>query len=326
MSDNPLLATSPLPFGYPPFDRIRDEHYRPAFEQGMAEHLREIDGIAHNASAVTFANTIVALERAGLLLGRVQRTFDNLAAAHTNDTLRAIEKEMAPRIAAHTDALRLNPALFARIEGLHRTAGKLGLDPESSYLLDRYYKDFVRAGARLSDAEKVKLRTLNAELASLQTSFAQSVLKETNAARVIVTDRAQLAGLSDSEIAAAAAAAQAAELPDKFLLRLLNTSGQPALALLEDRALRQRLHVASLTRGSRGGEFDTTALISRLARLRAERAALLGYPNHAALQLEEQTAATVATVNTLLDDLAKPALANARREAADIQKLIDREK
>ncbi|HEY1108355.1 MAG TPA: M3 family metallopeptidase, partial [Opitutaceae bacterium] len=326
MTGNPLLDPSPLPFGYPAFDRIRVEHFRPALEQGMAEQLREIDAIAHNAEAVTFENTIVALERAGRRLGTVQRIFGNLNAAHTNDALRALDKEFAPKAAAHSDAIRLNPALFARIEGLHRNANQLRLDPESRYLLDRYYKDFVRAGAKLSEPEKARLRVLNAEIASLQTAFSQSVLAETNASRVVVTDLAELEGLSEAEIASAAAAANAAGLQGKYVLTLLNTSGQPALGSLVNRSLRQRLHVASLSRGSRGGETDTTTLVSRLARLRAERAQLLGYATHADLQLEEQTAAKVETVNRLLAELAAPAVANARREAADIQAIIDREK
>lgn len=326
MTGNPLLDPSPLPFGYPAFDRIRVEHFRPALEQGMTEHLREIDAIANNAEAVSFENTIVALERAGRRLGTVQRIFGNLNAAHTNDALRALDKEFAPKAAAHLDAIRLNPALFARIEGLHRNANQLRLDPESRYLLDRYYKDFVRAGAKLAEAEKAKLRVLNAEIAGLQTAFTQNVLAETNASRVVVTDLAELEGLSEAEIASAATAANAAGLQGKYVLTLLNTSGQPALASLKNRALRQRLHVASLSRGSRGGETDTTQLVSRLARLRAERAQLLGYPTHADLQLEEQTAAKVETVNRLLAELAAPAVANARREAADIQAIIDREK
>lgn len=326
MTGNPLLDPSLLPFGYPAFDRIRVEHFRPALEQGMTEHLREIDAIANNAEAVSFDNTIVALERAGRRLGSVQRIFGNLNAAHTNDALRALDKEFAPKAAAHLDAIRLNPALFARIEVLHRNANQLRLDPESRYLLDRYYKDFVRAGAKLAEAEKAKLRVLNAEIAGLQTAFTQNVLAETNASRVVVTDLAELEGLSEAEIASAATAANAAGLQGKYVLTLLNTSGQPALASLKNRALRQRLHVASLSRGSRGGETDTTQLVSRLARLRAERAQLLGYPTHAALQLEEQTAAKVETVNRLLAELAAPAVANARREAADIQAIIDREK
>lgn len=322
---NPLLRASSLPFGLPPFDQLKDEHFKPALEQGMAEQLREVDAIAQAPEPPTFENTIVALERSGQLFLRAQRTFNNLTSAHTNDTLRAVEKEMSPKIAAHTDAIRLNPALFTRIDSLHRRSAELKLDPESAYLLERYHKDFVRAGARLSDADKSKLRHFNREIATLTTTFAQNTLKETNASRIVVDRREDLAGLPDNEIAAAASAASAEGLDGKFLLRLLNTSGQPSLASLQNRALRQRIHEASLARGSRGGEFDNRAVVARIARLRAERAQLLGYPSHAALQLEEQTAAQVSVVNQLLADLARPAIANARREAADIQKIIARE-
>ncbi|MFM8337998.1 MAG: M3 family metallopeptidase [Opitutaceae bacterium] len=324
-ASNPLLAPSPLAFGYPAFDRVRDEHYTPAFTQGMAEHLREVEAIAANPAEPTFENTLVALERSGELLSRVQRLFFNLVGAHGNDALRAVEKEMAPKLSAHSDAIRLNPALFARVDRLHAKIAGLGLDPESRRLLDRTHRDFVRSGARLGETEKTRLKSLNAEIATLQTTFAQNVLKETNASALIVDRREELAGLSDAEIATAAAAAKAAGQDGKFALRLINTSGQPPLGSLENRAVRERLHKASLARGSRGGDLDNRALITRLARLRAERAALLGYPNHAAYQLEEQTAANVGAVNKLLSDLAPAAVANARREAADIQRLLGRE-
>ena len=324
-ASNPLFEPSSLPFGYPRFDRIRDEHFAPAFTRGMAEHLREVEAIAAAPAEPTFDNTLVALEKSGDLLGRVQRVFFNLVGAHGNDALRAVEKEMAPKLSAHSDAIRLNPALFARINALHARIDQLGLDPESRRLLERTHRDFVRSGARLGEAEKTRLRSLNAEIASLQTTFAQNVLKETNASAVIVDRREELAGLADAEIAAAGAAAKAAGHDGKFALRLINTSGQPALGSLQNRTVRERLHRASLARGSRGGDLDNRELITRLARLRAERAALLGYPSHAAYQLEEQTAANVGAVNKLLSDLAPAAVANARREAADMQRLIDRE-
>lgn len=322
---NPLLEPSPLPFGYPAFDRVRDSHYAPAFSQGMAEHLREVEAIANNPSEPTFENTLVALERSGQLLGRVQRLFFNLVGAHGNDALRAVEKEMAPKLAAHSDAIRLNPALFARVDRLHARLDQLGLDPESRRLLDRTHRDFVRSGARLGETEKTRLKALNAEIATLQTSFAQNVLKETNASAVVVDRREDLAGLTPAEITSAAVAAKAAGQEGKFALRLINTSGQPPLGSLENRVVRERLHQSSLARGSRGGEFDNRAVITRLARLRAERAALLGYPTHAAYQLEEQTAGNVTAVNKLLSDLAPAAVANARRESADMQRLLDRE-
>jgi len=323
---NPLLQESALAYNYPRFDQIKDEHFAPAFALGMAEQLQEVEAIARSAEPPTFANTIVALERAGVLFGRVQRIFSNLTSAHSNDTLRAVEKNLAPRLAAHADAIRLNAPLFARIDALHTRRASLGLDTESTRLLERYHKDFVRAGARLAEPGKTRLRALNTELADLNTTFTQNVLKEVNASAVVVERREDLAGLSANEIAAAEAAAKADKKDGKFVLRLLNTSGQPALASLEHRALRQRLQETSVNRNQHGGPFDNRTAVARAARLRAERAALLGYPDHAAYQLEEQTAGSVAIVNKLLADLAAPAVANARREAADLQAMIDQEK
>ncbi len=323
--DNPFLRPSPHPFGYPAFDQIKDTHFAPAFAAGMAEQLREIDALAADPAAPTFENTIVALERSGATYTRVSRTFSNLTGAHTNDARRALEKELAPKLAAHADAILLHAGLFARISALHDRRAALGLDAESLRLLERTYRDFVRAGARLAPADQTKLKALNAELAGLSAAFSQAVLKATNAAAIVVDRREDLAGLSPDEIAAAAAAARAAGHEGKFALRLLNTSGQPALASLQNRDLRRRLHEASLGRGGQAGDTDTRPILARLARLRAERARLLGYEHHAAYQLEEQTARSVATVNKLLADLAPAAVANARREAADMQRLIDRE-
>lgn len=324
--NNPLLQESTLPYHYPHFDLIRNEHYAPAYEAGMKEARSEVDAIANNPAAPTFENTIVALERSGQLLARVQRVFGNLSGTHTNPEMQRIEKEMAPKLAAHNDAIRLNTALFARIEKLYRDRAQLGLDPESAFLLERYYKDFVRAGAKLNEEQKTTLRALNADLATLHTTFAQNVLKETNASGVLVDTREELAGLSDNQIAAAAKAAKDAGHDGKFLLRLLNTTGQPPLESLTNRALRQRIHEASVNRGSRGGEFDNREIVSRIVRTRAERAKLLGYANHAELQLEEQTAGSVGAVNKLMTQLAAPAVANARAEAAELQKVIDAEK
>ena len=322
-SPNPLAVESALPYQFPPFDRITDAHFVPMFERGMAEELREVAAIAANPEPATFENTIVALERSGQLLARVDRIFSNLNGAHTNPERQKIESEMAPKLAAQRDAIRLNAALFARIQTLHAQRDRLALDAESKFLIESYHKDFVRAGARLGDADKPRLTALHAELASLQTTFRQNVLKETNAATLMIDDRAALSGLSDHAIAAAAAAAKDEGQPGKFALRLLNTTGQPSLSSLENRTLRQQMLEASLGRNSRGGAFDNRAVIARIARLRAERAALLGYPNHAAYILEDETALTTGAVNKLLGELAPPATRNARREAAAMQQLID---
>ncbi|MGH7958253.1 MAG: M3 family metallopeptidase, partial [Opitutaceae bacterium] len=323
---NPLLTPSTLPFEYPPFDRIKDEHYAPAFEQGMNEHLGEVEAIASSPAAATFDNTVVALERSGQLLTRVSTIFGNLDGAHTNPEMQKIQRAMAPRLAAHTDAIRLNPALFARISRLYDARDSPGLDAESKRLLWRYYQDFVRAGAKLGEAEKSRLRILNAELATLSTTFRQNVLAERDASSVVFATREELAGLGEAEIATAGAAAKAAGKDGKYVIALVNTTGQPPLAFLKNRAARQKIMAASLARGSRGGEFDNRAIVSAMAKKRAERAALLGYAHHAAYQLEEQTVGTVDVLNKLLAQLAPAAVANARKEAADMQAIVEAEK
>src|SRR6195256_1559310 len=325
-SDNPFLVESALPYHLPPFDKIKDEYFVPATEAGMQEQLKEVDAIAADAEKATFENTVVALERTGRLLDRTQRTFSNLNAADTNPTRQKIETELAPKLSAHHDAILLNSKLFGRIQELYSNREKLGLDPESSYLLERYYKDFVRAGAKLSDPDKEKLKRINAELATLQTRFDQNVLEEKNASSIVVDRREDLAGLSDNQIAAASAAANDEHKEGKFVLRLQNTTGQPVVGSLQNRALRERIMQTSLSRNSKGGPFDTRKIVIRTAQLRAERAKLLGYENHAAYQLEDQTAKDVSTVNKLLANLTVPAVANARREAADMQKVVDQEK
>ncbi len=325
-ADNPLLTESSLPYHVPPFDKIKDEHFAPAIDAGMREQLKEVEAVANNSEKPTFDNTIVALEHTGRLLDRAQRTFSNLNACNTNPTLQKIDKEMAPKLAAHRDEIFLNPKLFARVQELYDNRNHLGLDPESTYLLERYYKDFVRAGAKLSDADKEKLKKINAELATLQTQFEQNVLKEKNASSAVVDRKEDLRGLSDNEMASVAAAAKAEHKEGKFVIQLQNTTGQPLLGSLQNRQLRERIMQTSLARNSHGGEFDTRDIVKRMVELRAEKAQLLGYANWAAYQLEDQTAHNVPTVNKLLSDLTPPAVANAKTEAADMQKIVDEEK
>ena len=324
-SKNPLFTESSLPYHLPPFDKIKDDQFIPAMEAGMREHLQEIQKIASNPAKPTFDNTIVAMERAGQLLGRANQIFSNLNNADTNPQRQEIEKEIEPKLAAHRDEIFLNSKLFARVQEIYDQRDKLGLDPESAYLLERYYKDFVRAGAKLSDADKEKLKAMNTELARLQTTFTQNVQKEKNASSIVVNDRAELAGVPDNEVAAAAAAAKEEHQDGKFVIRLQNTTSQPILGSMDNRPLRERILQASLSRNSKGGEFDNRAVVIRMAQLRAERAKLLGYPNHAAYQLEDQTARDVGTVNKLLGDLAPPAVSNAKREAADMQEIVNKE-
>ncbi|HEU4853193.1 MAG TPA: M3 family metallopeptidase [Telluria sp.] len=320
---NPFAKASTLPFQYPAFDKIKDDHYAPAFNAGMAAQLAEVRKIADNPKAPTFDNTIVAMERSGQLLNRVNAVFSNLQGANTNDRLDAIDTEMSPKLAAHGDAIFLDPKLYARVKALYDRRDALKLGSEEKYLLERYHTDFVRAGAKLSDADKAKLKALNAEIATLQSQFTQNVLKETNASALVVDTREELAGMSDAAIDAAAAAAKAAGKEGKFQVALMNTTGQPPLAVLTNRATRERLMALSMGRGSRGGEFDNRELVKKLVQKRAEKAMLLGYENFAAYSLEDQTAKNTGAVNALLAELAKPAVTNARREAADLQKLAD---
>lgn len=325
-SANPLLAPSALPYQLPPFAAIKDEHFRPAFEAGMAENLKEIAAIANDPAKPTFDNTIVALERSGELLDRVGTAFGILTGSLTNPALDKLDSEMSPRLAAHNDAILLNHALFTRIQALYDQRATLGLDAEGLRLLERYYRDFVRAGALLSESQQTILKAQNAELATLSTQFKQNLLNDTNASAVLVDTRAELDGLDEATIAGAAKAAKAAGKDGKFLLRLTNTTGQPAYAALKSHALREKIMAASLARGSRGGEFDNRTIVTRVAKVRAERAQLLGYPNHAAYQVELQTARSVDTVNRLLAQLAPPAVANARHEASELQAMIDKNK
>jgi peptidyl-dipeptidase Dcp len=321
---NPLLVESTLPYGMPHFDLIEDEHYREALEAGMAEHSEEIQGIASNPDDPTFENTIVAMERSGQALNRVSRIFFNLSGANTSDTLQDIQREMSPKLSAHSDAINLNPELFARIEALYEQRDELDLDAESLRLLEEYHTQFVRAGAQLSDEEKDQLREINRELAELGTEFSQKVLAEVNDSAVVFDNREALAGLSDSAIERAASeAADRGHEDGHYVITLLNTSGQPPLADLEIRESRQRVHEASLGRGSRGNEHDTREIVRRVAELRARRAQMLGYDTHADYILERQTAGSLETVNDMHRQVVPIAFEAARAEGADIQAIID---
>ncbi|WP_027866483.1 M3 family metallopeptidase [Massilia alkalitolerans] len=323
---NPFAKPSTLQYGYPAFDKIKNEHFAPAFAEGMREQAAEVEAIANNKAAPTFENTIVAMERSGRLLNRVSTVFGTLVGSYTNDSLQALDKELAPKLAAHGDAIRLNPKLFQRIQTLYAKRDKLGLDAESKYLIERYHKDFVRAGAKLSDADKQKLREYNGKLAALQTQFSQNVLKEVNASAFVVDTREELAGLPAKAIDAAAAEAKKRGLDGKFVIPVVNTTQQGPLSTLNVRGTREKLLSISTVRGSRGGEFDNRDIVLQLAKLRAERAELLGYSSHAAYSLEDQTAKDTTAVNKLLSDLAVPAVRNAKKEAAEIQEMIDAEK
>ena len=321
---NPFLLPSSLPYEMPPFDEITDASYRPAFEAGMAEQRAQIAAIANDAAAPSFENTIVALERSGRILYRVSSVFFNLQGANTNDELDAIARDMAPKLSEHQDAIFLDAKLFARVKALYDGRAALHLDSESAQLLARTHMQFVRAGANASEAGKVRLRQINAQLSSLTTQFQQNVRQSTQTGAVVVDSAAELDGFSAEQIGAAAAAAQARKLTGKWLIPLQNTTIQPPLAQLKNRALRERIYRASVAR-SNGGAGDNNPLILQIVRLRAERAKVLGYPDYAAYVLEDETASTPSAVNKLLGDLAPPAIAKAKREAADLQALIDQQ-
>lgn len=322
-ADNPLLAPSPLPLHYPQFDKVRDEHFAPALDQGMAEQLGEVQAIADNPAAPTFDNTVLALEKSGRLLNRTTTLLFNLIGADVNPARQQLQADYAAKLAAQRDAVLLNAKLFARIESLYNQRDKAAPDAEAKRLIERYHRDMVRAGARLNDEQKTRMRAINAELATLTARFNKQTLAEVNDSAVVVDSAEELAGLSPALIAAAADAAKKRGLEGKYLLTLLNTTIQPQETELQNRALRERLHRASVARGARGNANDTTAIVARVLTLRQERAALLGYATPAAFVLEEETAKSTDTVNALLRQLAPAAVASARQEAAELQKLID---
>ena len=324
-NENPFYSESDLYMKFPPFDKIKNEHYLPAFEKGIKEHIIEIGTIANNDQDPTFNNTIIAMETSGQLLDRVSTVFFSLTSAHTNDDMEKIRSEMAPKLSAHSDQILLNGPLFNRISQLYDQRYKLGLDSEGIRLIEKYYIDFVRSGAKLSSEEKEKLKSINGEIAVLQTNFSQNILKEVNALAVVVDSRDELDGLTDSAIEAAANEANSRGLDGKYVIALKNTSGQPSMSSLTNRDLREKIHKTSLSRGSRGGEFDNRENLSKVIKLRAQRAQLMGYSNHAAYRLESQTAQTPKAVNERLSSLAPKALSNAKKEAADLQKMIDAE-
>jgi peptidyl-dipeptidase Dcp len=319
---NPFYAESKLPFQAPDFTRIHDADYPPAIEAGMAEQRREWTKIAHNSAAPDFDNTLVALERSGALLNRVLSVFNGLAAANTNPMLQKMQEIEAPRLAAHSDALYLDAKLFARVETLYNERASLQLNDEQARLLDQTYLAFVHAGAQLSEADKVKLKKLNEEEATLSSVFVNRLLAATKEAAYATNDKAALAGLSDEQIHAAELAAKERKTTG-YVVQLQNTTQQPDLTLLSNRTTRAALFNDSWARAERGGENDTRATVARLAAVRAEKAALLGKKNYAAWTLENQMAKTPEAALKFMDDLVPAATSKAHAEAAEIQKLID---
>ncbi|MGA7615612.1 MAG: M3 family metallopeptidase, partial [Thermoanaerobaculia bacterium] len=323
--NNPFAKASTLPYQAPPFDKIKDGDFQPAIEEGMRQELAEVEAIANASTAPTFDNTIVPMEKSGELLRRVGRVFFGIAQSNTNPNIQKVQTVLAPEMAAHRDAINLNAKLFARIKAVYDQRDTLKLNPEQKRLVETYYKDFVRSGALLSEDDKSKLRELNKEQSKLTNEFRQKVLAATNAGALVIDDKALLEGLSDADIATAAAKAKARGLAGKYVITLQNTTHQPALTSLRDRALRERLLAVSSARGTEG-EYDTRPIVARLAQLRAERAKLLGFSSHAAYELDDRMAKTPENAIKLLTDIAPAATNKARAEAARMQQLIDAQK
>jgi peptidyl-dipeptidase Dcp len=320
-ADNVLLAASPLPYQAPPFDRIADADYAPALEAAMKAHAAEILSIVATPMPPTFENTVVALERSGAVLTRVSAVFDNITLANTDPALDAVKAEIAPRLQAHRDSITLNGRLFARLKALYDTRATLGLDAKSRYLLEQTYTEFVHAGAALTPADQAQLVTLNQQISKLETSFEQKLLSATADGAVVLDDRAQLAGLDADAVSAAAQGHDG-----KFVLPLRNTTQQPALAKLRDRALRARILAASESRGDTPGKNDLRDVVAQLAKLRADKARLFGFSSYAAYALDDQMAKTPEAAMKLLDSLVPGATGKARADAADMQAIVDAEK
>ena len=323
---NPLLTKSELPFEAPPFDKIVDADFQPAIEEGMKQELAEIDAIADSTEEPTFDNTIVAMEKSGALLRRAMSVFSGLTGANTNDTLQKVEEEESPKLAAHSDAIYLNDKLFQRVKALYDKRDSLNLDPESARLLEVKYDDFVHAGAKLSEADKTKLKELNKESSTLSTRFTNQLLAATKAGALTVDDVKALDGLSDADIQAAAQAAKDRKLDGKYVVTLQNTTQQPALQGMNNRDTREKLFKASWERAEHGDANDTREIITRIAQVRAEQAKLLGFPNYAAWKLDDQMAKKPEAAEKFMERLVPAAVARAKSESKDIQAAIDQDK
>ncbi|MGH7293703.1 MAG: peptidyl-dipeptidase Dcp [Polyangiaceae bacterium] len=321
---NPFFEASTLQYQAPPFDRIHDADFQPAIEEGMAQQLAEVQKIANQTDPPTFDNTVVALEKSGRLLTRAAKVFFAITKSNTNETLQKVEEALAPKLAAHQDAIYLDARLYARVKALYDRRD--GLEPEAKYLVERYHRDFVHAGAELSEADKTQLRALNKEESSLSTDFGTRLLAATKAGAIVTDHESDLAGLPPGEIAAAAEAAKGRKLEGKWVIPLQNTTQQPAQVSLKDRAMREKLFRASTERAEHGDANDTRALVQRLAELREHKAKLLGFSSYAAYALDDQMAKTPERAIKLLTDMAPAAVAKARGEAAKMQALVDHEK
>jgi len=325
VSGNPLLAEFSTPFGVPPFDLIKSEHFMPAFEKGMADQMREIEAIVKSTEPPTFSNTVEALDRSGVLLKKVGAIFNNLNSSNTNDALQQIAKDVAPKLAKHGDDISLDPGLFARVKAVYEGRASLALTQEQGRLLEKSYKDFVRGGANLPADKQARFRAINGELAVLTVKFGENILKENNAFELVLDKEADLAGLPAAVVSAAAETAKDRGKAGKWAFTLAKPSLIPFLQYSEKRDLREKMFKAYILRGNNGNQLDNKAHAVRIASLRLERANLLGYKTHAAYVLEENMAKTPEAVYGFLGKIWTPALARARAEAAEMQAMIRKE-
>jgi len=317
---NPFAERSTLEYELPPFALIKEEHYLHAFYEGCTQQLAEVQEILNTPGDATFENTIVALEKSGQMLSRVLRVFFNKSSSDTSDSLDAIEEELAPKLAAHQDAINLNPALYSRIKALYDNRESLGLNSEDAWLLERYYKRLIHAGAHLTDAERERLKQLNEELSKLETQFSKNVLTDTNDLAVLVESVEELEGLSENEIASAAAAAKERGHNGKWLIAMVNFSGNPVLDSLSNRELRKKIMQRSLLKANRQNGNDNKPVLLKMVKLRAERAKLFGHNTHAEHVISVQTAEHPENVHAMLKKIAPAAVRNARKEAEDLKK------
>lgn len=324
VEQNPFFEPSTLEYGLPPFAEIRDEHYEPAFEKGMRDQLAEVQAIVRRRDAPLFENTFVPLEESGQLLTRVATVFFNKSSADSNDVTNELEEKIAPQLASHSDAILLDSLLYSRVKTVHDSLDDHPeLDAEQKYLVHRWYTEMTLAGAGLDDDAKETLRDLNQKLSTLTTRFEKNLLADTNELAVVIDDVADLDGLEPGEVSAAAEAATARGLDGRYLVTLVLPTGHPFLSSLTDRGIRQRIMEASQQRGSHGGEWDNKAVLLEIARLRAQRAELLGFPSHAAFVLADSTAKTPQAVADMLDKLAPPAARNAKAEQGDLEVIVE---
>jgi peptidyl-dipeptidase Dcp len=324
-SQNPFFTEYTTPFGVPPFDQIKLEHYKPAFLKGMEEQVKEIEQIVNNTEEPTFENTIVALDESGALYRKVAIVFGGQNSVNTNDEMQALSRELSPLQSKHRDDISLNPQLFARVKAVYDKRDDLGLDKEQAKLLEETYKSFVRGGANLSEADQAKLRELNSEISMLQLTFGQNMLKETNDFKLVIENEADLAGLPESLIASGAAAAKASNMEGKWVFTLHNPSVMPFLQYADNRALREKIFNGYIYRGNNNNEADNKEVVKKLITLRLEKAKLMGYEDYASFALEDRMAKNAANVYKLLDEVWTPALAKAKDELKDIKAEIKKE-